>query len=158
MKTQINTLFRGLSLLYVALLIYAVFAIEWRWRYDITEIRSVLNWIPMYNKVKNWPKGQLFSIKFNEFYLDLFGNIMLFVPFPFFLFFIFRVCSPKKQVALAAGTSLFIEINQYWWGTGVADIDDVILNTLGGLLGAIILHVLNKNQRFRIYAYHHLQH
>ncbi len=86
MKTQINTLFRGLSLLYVALLIYAVFAIEWRWRYDITEIRSVLNWIPMYNKVKNWPKGQLFSIKFNEFYLDLFGNIMLFVPFRFFCF------------------------------------------------------------------------
>ena len=34
--------------------------------------------------------------------------------------------------------SLGIELSQYVFGTGVTEIDDIILNTLGCLLGGII--------------------
>lgn len=70
-------------------------------------------------------------------YLAL-GNIVVFMPFGFF------VAWYEKNVGLAVVTlwgfflSLGIELSQYVFGTGVTEIDDIILNTLGCLLGGII--------------------
>ncbi|SEL24678.1 VanZ family protein [Parapedobacter koreensis] len=158
MKKYPNSIFKGLSLLYIALLTYIVLGAEWRWKYDIIEIRKVLNVVPLYNKIEVWPPWDPFSKHSTEFYLDLVGNIVLFIPFPFFLFFIFQVLSFRTQLVLTIITSLFIEINQYYWGIGVTDIDDLILNTLGGFIGANLLQALLNNKVFRTYAYSHLRH
>ncbi|MBR2672370.1 MAG: VanZ family protein [Oscillospiraceae bacterium] len=70
-------------------------------------------------------------------YLAL-GNIVVFMPFGFFIAWY------EKNVGLAVVTlwgfflSLGIELSQYVFGTGVTEIDDIILNTLGCLLGGII--------------------
>jgi glycopeptide antibiotics resistance protein len=39
------------------------------------------------------------------------------------------------------GISLAIEVMQYIMAVGAADIDDLILNTLGGILGFLILKI-----------------
>ena len=70
-------------------------------------------------------------------YLAL-GNVVVFMPFGFF------VAWYEKNVGLTVVTlwgfflSLGIELSQYVFGTGVTEIDDIILNTLGCLLGGII--------------------
>jgi len=40
--------------------------------------------------------------------------------------------------------SITVEIIQLWLRLGISDIDDVILNTLGGLLGYYLLEISRK--------------
>ncbi|WP_198153541.1 VanZ family protein [Thalassobacillus sp. C254] len=67
------------------------------------------------------------------------GNIVLFIPFGFIL----GLLSRKKSRAILTITvaamlvSTFIEVNQFIFTHRVANVDDVILNTLGALIGVI---------------------
>ena len=63
------------------------------------------------------------------------GNVLMFVPFGFLLSVVFKTCqSPIKTLITVASFSFSIEFVQYFIGRS-ADIDDLILNTLGGMLG-----------------------
>ena len=67
-------------------------------------------------------------------------NILLFVPFGF----MFPVIHPKLSKATITYGFLFslaIEIMQYITGRGLADIDDLINNTLGAVIGYLIYRV-----------------
>lgn len=45
--------------------------------------------------------------------------------------------------------SLFIETMQYILGTGISELDDLILNTLGAVIGAWIVGILQGKFRMR---------
>lgn len=62
------------------------------------------------------------------------GNIVMFMPVGFFAGLLSDKPRWWKGTLLTAGLSLFIEIFQLFVSRGT-DIDDLILNTLGGLLG-----------------------
>ena len=80
------------------------------------------------------------------FYTELVGNIIIFIPFPFFLTSIFRVRDYWKAVLFTCSISFIIECFQYILDIGVADINDLVLNALGGIIGATILKRLkNRN-------------
>lgn len=67
------------------------------------------------------------------------GNILAFVPFGF-LWPRYRGHDKFFRTLLAsAALSAFIEVVQWLLGVGVMDIDDLILNTLGGIIGYLIL-------------------
>jgi len=67
---------------------------------------------------------------------DIFGNVLLFLPFIPALYFLTRKdYSWKIALCWIVGTSAAIEINQYLFNRGVFDLDDIVLNTLGGVLG-----------------------
>ncbi|WP_245613681.1 VanZ family protein [Alkalihalobacterium bogoriense] len=79
----------------------------------------------------------------------LIGNIILFIPFGFLLplaFTFFRT-SIMKVTLLAMFTSITIEICQFLFTHRVANIDDVILNTFGAWIGAVVVFVLLFIQR-----------
>lgn len=48
------------------------------------------------------------------------------------------------NVCIIALVSVIVEIAQYLFKVGATDIDDVILNTLGGLLGILIFKLIYK--------------
>ena len=61
--------------------------------------------------------------------VEVINNIWLFVPFGAGLYAIYR----KKRVWIAAFIlSLAIELIQYFTGLGIAELDDIFGNTLGG--------------------------
>lgn len=62
------------------------------------------------------------------------GNIVMFMPIGFFAGLLSDKPRWWKGTLLTAGLSLFIEIFQLFISRGT-DVDDLILNTLGGLLG-----------------------
>ena len=70
-----------------------------------------------------------------NFCTDLFGNIILFIPVPFFLAMVFNIKSPVKLFFAALCISTAVEISQYVLSIGVADIDDIILNMAGVCMG-----------------------
>ncbi len=78
-------------------------------------------------------------------------NFLLFLPYGFFLPLVFpsRKWTWKKLLCIAAGTSLCIEVLQLFGGR-YAEIDDVLLNTLGALSGYFIyicMVLFRKNRK-----------
>ena len=74
------------------------------------------------------------------------GNILLFIPFGLFIPFLYK----KDQNIIKVGFlsflfSLSIEISQVILGR-IGDIDDLIFNTIGGIIGFIIYFILRKIQ------------
>ncbi|OXM15561.1 VanZ family protein [Paenibacillus herberti] len=78
-------------------------------------------------------------------YTNLFGNIAIFVPFGFLMGLLtFKRNFPLLAGAvLCFGTSLALESAQLLFSIGQFDVDDLILNTSGGLAGLIIVVVLS---------------
>ena len=69
------------------------------------------------------------------------GNLIWFVPLGMYV----RYRKTKKGILWAAALglvlSLLIETMQYIFGTGISELDDLILNTAGAALGALFLHI-----------------
>lgn len=82
-----------------------------------------------------------FSRGFN----NIVGNIFVFFPFGYFIPLLYKKCQNVKIVILAGFcVSLFFEISQYFLYLGSADIDDVILNLLGVILGFLFFKTVNR--------------
>ena len=79
--------------------------------------------------------------------LNLFGNVLLFLPLGFFEVLLHPERSGKSKLVFSAATaavlSLFIETAQCF-NYRVPDVDDVILNTLGGTLGSLLCMLLQR--------------
>lgn len=68
-------------------------------------------------------------------FINIIGNIAMFMPIGFLLPLIYtKVNSCKKVVIIGFCTSLLIELSQLFLTRGT-DVDDLILNTLGATLG-----------------------
>lgn len=85
--------------------------------------------------------------------MPIIGNILLFVPWGFLTFIaLYTVERPTIQtyvltVLTGLSLSLSIEAWQYFLPSRVADVNDVIWNTTGATLGAILGHL---RQRVRL--------
>jgi len=78
-------------------------------------------------------------------FINLAGNVVMFVPLGFFLPCIFhRLRSFWKTVASAFIIIAAIELIQYFSGLGSLDIDDLILNLPGALIGYLIYRLIQK--------------
>lgn len=78
----------------------------------------------------------------NYFIINFLGNIIMFMPIGFFIPLLWNV-SNKKVIAIGLCSSLFIEICQLFLARGT-DIDDLILNLIGAILGLLVYKVLYK--------------
>ena len=74
--------------------------------------------------------------------LNMIGNIMLFMPFGYF---VYVLCKPMRSFQSYFFFFLFmivgVEVIQYIWKVGSADIDDIILNMSGVLILYIVLKI-----------------
>ena len=76
--------------------------------------------------------------------LNLLGNIIILVPIGFLAPFIYRNMTWKKSLALAIASGFAIEGMQAVLRVGIFDIDDVILNGLGVMVGYWIFKMFRK--------------
>lgn len=85
------------------------------------------------------------TLGFEIFAVNIFGNILAFAPFGFIVPLInkkhIKAC---KIIVLSFLFSLTIETIQLIFKVGTFDVDDMLLNTLGGLLGYIVYKILRK--------------
>lgn len=65
------------------------------------------------------------------------GNIVWFVPLGFGLLASGKMRKVRTALLCGLGLSLFIELLQYILGTGISELDDLVLNTLGTWIGAV---------------------
>ena len=85
---------------------------------------------------------------------NIIGNIVLFIPMGIYL----QLLKKNKKIWISTlfvlFISLFVEMLQLILGLGAADIDDIILNFLGGLIGVLIYRglcaLLKDEEKVRI--------
>lgn len=80
-------------------------------------------------------------------FANIAGNVILFLPFGYFLPIFIRPLHRGVRIALVtAGFSTLIEVSQYLLHVGSSDVDDVILNTLGGIAGFSLLQLISNRK------------
>lgn len=77
------------------------------------------------------------------FFKNVIGNMILFLPFGFFTSLYLKEEKAKLPILIILVTSFSIELVQMIIGR-VFDIDDIILNLLGGYLGFLLYYFLKK--------------
>lgn len=83
-------------------------------------------------------------------WLNLAGNVAAFIPFGLFIIPVSgRKISFWAAVLLTFDVSLCVEIIQLVAKVGSFDVDDLLLNTLGGLLGALLYKLFKRIERIR---------
>lgn len=131
-----------ICIIYFSGLIYVVFLSEFRWVKQIP-LNSRLHIIPLYSKYR-FLKDTHLTWEVCLFYLEMIGNILMFFPFPFCLKLVTNYIKHIHIVIFGIAISLAIECVQFIFGIGVADIDDLILNTLGILVGLLFIKFIKK--------------
>src|ERR1700681_4973998 len=129
------------SFIYFTLLLYIVFFARRRMHLK----KRYLNLVPFRDTINDFrhlnPRE---SREVFNFLSNVLGNIFLFIPFSIILFSVFNVKNSNSVLLSAFLLSVSIEMLQYLFRIGVADIDDVILNTLGAGIG-ILIYKIYKN-------------
>ena len=74
---------------------------------------------------------------------NVLGNIILFLPFGFFTAYYLDIKKPYLIIILTLIASTSIEFVQMSIGR-VFDIDDIMLNTIGGIVGFYLFSILSK--------------
>lgn len=77
---------------------------------------------------------------------NILGNIAIFIPFGLLLPIVQKDKS-KKIILYGLFTSALIEIIQYVFALGSSDIDDLMLNTLGTVIGYLLYKIIHKKAR-----------
>ncbi len=126
---------------YLAALVYLVFVFErggvQEYRYNLRPFEEIRRFYQYRSVVGN-----------RVFLYNVVGNIMVFVPMGFFVPLVFRRYNNGFFVTLlCAELSLAIEITQLLTKVGSFDVDDLLLNTLGGLLGHLLFIITVGRRR-----------
>lgn len=96
--------------------------------------KHFLNLIPF-----NWRENGL-----KQFFIEELANIILFIPLGFFLPAVFRTNRKAyKTILIIFATTFSIEFFQYFIGR-LTDIDDIITNLLGGIIGYMIFKTMDR--------------
>ncbi len=135
---------------YVVFLIYFMFFAESlgrdivsdKYHYNLVPFKEISRFITYINLVGVWAAVA-----------NIIGNVVAFIPFGLFL----PVVSNHKfefwgMTMLSLDLSLFIELLQLISKVGSFDVDDLMLNTLGGAIGYVIFRVLYAYRKRKVTA------
>ena len=152
-KKKIKGTGRILFFIYLVLLIFLLFFSERYGRGGTQEYRYN---VVLFAEIKRFFKYRSL-ISTESFLLNMFGNVIGFMPFGFFLPMLMRKHSFFRILCLSFELTLAVEVTQLLFKVGIFDVDDLLLNTIGGVLGYIcyrilrgLLHVCYKRKRVKI--------
>lgn len=119
---------------YILLLSYFLFFSE---RYGRDTITQQYN-LELFKEIKRFIKYRE-QIGLEGFVVNIFGNVIAFMPYGFLLPLLNRAYRRFYSIGiLSILFSLVVETAQLLLKVGVFDVDDVLMNSLGGILGYLI--------------------
>ena len=83
-----------------------------------------------------------YEVGSKAFYKQVFGNILLFIPLGYFATSYCKIKGLGTITLVSLLSSLTIEVTQHYIGR-TFDIDDIILNVVGGIVGFLLYTALN---------------
>lgn len=144
-KKLITFIGRILLYIYILLLSYFLFFSE---RYGRDLVTQQYN-LQLFKEIKRFIRyrGQ---IGLEGFIVNIFGNIIAFMPYGFLLPLLNKAYRRFYIILiLCVLFSLAVETAQLLLKVGVFDIDDILLNSFGGILGYLIFCIVHSIYRRR---------
>lgn len=126
--------------LYLILMVYFLFFAESlgrtsvgrEYHYNLKPFREIQRYLMYYDVIGPYTV-----------FLNLAGNILAFVPFGLFFPLLSRRNRGVLKVTLISfEVSLLVELIQLVTRVGSCDVDDIILNTLGGMIGCLCFRMM----------------
>ncbi len=143
-KSTIKSIIRILCtiflLLYIIYLLYLVFFSSY---YGRAFSHRSINFVPFKTIIAF---TDLSTHSLNAIITNLLGNIAAFVPMGFLIPITFNIRNNRfiKVFIVVLFATICIELSQYIMRVGTCDIDDVILNVLGGMVGYVIFFLWDR--------------
>ena len=133
-----------LAIAYIVVLYYLLFAAESLGRGGTSTDYNLVPFREIYRYIHHIDSLGIFAVAAN-----IMGNVLLFVPLGYFLpsFFARERLRPHFTIPICMCISIAVEISQFMTHTGSLDVDDVILNTVGGIIGYLIYAFLHPDIR-----------
>lgn len=133
-----------LFVFYIAFLVYFLCFAEWygrtgdlgEYRYNLEPFKEIKRFIEYREELGT------FAV-----FANLFGNILIFVPYGFLISIFTRWGRFFRTFFWSLGLSLGVELFQLITRVGSCDIDDLMLNTLGGIMGWFLFMICNAIRR-----------
>ena len=123
----------SILVIYIAILSYGLFFAE---SMDRTMFHGTYNMEPFREILRNLRYANELGLRFVA--INLGGNILAFLPFGFLIAAFWHPDNRPHFLAvitLSVIFSIVVECLQYHTAVGVADVDDIILNTTGAAIG-----------------------
>lgn len=135
-KMKVDKLSKTIVFIYYIILLFnmVIFA-----RYSNITSYNIIPFASITNLITN---GNLYTIVIN-----LFGNLLIFMPFEYFIIELFKVNKFKQNLLLSFIIILMIETSQFILKIGVFDIDDIIICTFGMMIFYVIYNSIKNIRR-----------
>lgn len=102
------------------------------------ETRIFPNIIPFYHLIKFFKSGEWFEI-------DYFLNVIIYIPFAFYLSYLLKRENKNKIIILISLiSSIVFELFQLFSGVGGLDSTDTICNVSGAIFGILLFKFMNQ--------------
>ncbi|KAA0549505.1 VanZ family protein [Bacillus sp. BGMRC 2118] len=124
-------------LMYVCFLFYLVFFSSYRhnvqgiFAYNVVPFESISAYVHHYD-----------GFRITRLTDNFFGNIAAFIPFGILIPCMIKSVKLLQVTLYSILFSLFIEVTQIFLRVGAFDVDDILLNTVGGIFGYVLLRSL----------------
>ena len=145
-KKKSNGVWWVCFLAYLLLLAYLLFYASFLGREEHEEYRYNLT---LFQEIGRYYHLGIRTGSWYLFFWNVIGNICVFVPFGVFLPKLFVKCKNIfLTILFSFEVSLCVEIVQLVTKVGSFDVDDLLLNTLGGLVGFLLITLYTWLQKF----------
>lgn len=134
-RKALRGLGKVLFVLYIGFLIYFLIFSDWYGRTG--EMQEYHYNLVLFKEIRRFWQYR-HQLGFFAMFTNLFGNVIIFIPFGFFLPMASKYRSCSATLFWSFGLSLCVETFQLLTKVGSFDVDDILLNTIGGVAGHII--------------------
>ncbi|MFF2016150.1 VanZ family protein [Paenibacillus sp. NPDC058177] len=145
MKVAFYLLFAGYAVIAINLILFKTIPVTAIFSTPSFALRSV-NLIP-YHIITTYFSDD--SIGLKRLLENTLGNIALFIPLGVFVSYMGVIRSFRFKVGILVATAVSLEVIQYVLALGSSDIDDVLLNLIGGLLGIAVYKGIERGTSSR---------
>ena len=147
-RKRIRILGKILFVLYIIFIIYFLIFSDWYGRTG--EMQEYHYNLVLFKEIKRfWEYRD--QVGMFAMFTNLFGNVIIFMPFGFFMPMASKYRSLFSTVFYSFGLSLCVETFQLVTKGGSFDVDDLLLNTIGGLAGYILFIICAAIRRRHVY-------
>ena len=134
-RKRVRAIGKVLFVLYVVFIVWFLIFSDWYGRTGV--MREYHYNLELFKEIKRfWDYRE--QVGMFAMFTNLFGNVIIFVPFGIFLPMASRYQSLFSTLFASFGLSLCVEIFQFIARVGSFDVDDLLLNTVGGIAGHIV--------------------
>ncbi|XCP86308.1 VanZ family protein [Roseburia hominis] len=143
-RKRFRMLGKILFVLYIAFLLYFLIFSDWYgrgrvmddYRYNLVLFAEIRRFWT-YRDMLGWVS-----------FANLFGNVLIFMPFGFFMPMASKYRSFFLTTVYSFALSMLVEVFQLVSKVGSFDVDDLLLNTIGGIVGYVSFVICNAIRRW----------